>query len=350
MDSESYTIKENVMMRKQGQGGCMAPAGSLLLATVLGSLGTAAGSILVLNPEDRISVTRGVWLSLLGLVFFVSLYDLVNYIALRTSPGHRFQKKYQLTVFEVLDISNKLVSAVQACLSCVTGAIVCWWSCPRNFLRSSHYMSEAYAWFGMAYFFYDIWSMYHVYSHDVGIVSGGGVGPDMKGMAQGRILGAGSFEGFWAYFLRQPVIVLHHIFIGSFGFLVIVYLRGGLGDCVFGFVYLMELSTPFVSLRGILSKLKLKSSLLYVINGITMLVTFFFCRVLMFPYVCYMYGRFAGLPFWKAVSSLPTTCKAGIAILMMPQVYWFTLMLQGAVKVLFIPKSSSKKKGKVMVS
>jgi hypothetical protein len=34
------------------------------------------------------------------------------------------------------------------------------------------------------------------------------------------------------------------------------YLRGGLGDCVFGFVYLMELSTPFVSFRGILSKLK----------------------------------------------------------------------------------------------
>jgi hypothetical protein len=34
------------------------------------------------------------------------------------------------------------------------------------------------------------------------------------------------------------------------------YLRGGLGDCVFGFVYLMELSTPFVSFRGILSRLK----------------------------------------------------------------------------------------------
>ncbi|KAG8237946.1 hypothetical protein J437_LFUL016291 [Ladona fulva] len=327
MDSESFAVKDNVMLKKQGRGGCMAPAGSLLLATVLGSLGTAAGSILVLNPEDRISVTRGVWLSLLGLVFFVSLYDLVNYIALRTSPGLR------------------LVSAVQACLSCVTGAVVCWWSCPRNFLRSSHYMSEAYAWFGMAYFFYDIWSMYHVHSHDIGVVSGGA---DMKGMSANRVHGV-SLEGFWAYFVRQPVIVLHHIFIGSFGFLVIVYFRGGLGDCVFGFVYLMELSTPFVSLRGILSKLKLKSSLLYVVNGITMLVTFFFCRVIMFPYVCYMYARFTGLPYWKAISSLPTTCKAGIAVLMMPQVYWFILMVQGAVKVLCFGEGKSKEKNRNLV-
>jgi TLC domain. len=34
------------------------------------------------------------------------------------------------------------------------------------------------------------------------------------------------------------------------------YLRGGLGDCVFGFVYLMEFSTIFLSIRGILSRLK----------------------------------------------------------------------------------------------
>jgi len=41
------------------------------------------------------------------------------------------------------------------------------------------------------------------------------------------------------------------------------YLRGGLGDCVFGFVYLMELSTPFVSFRGILSRLKVSQCLFH---------------------------------------------------------------------------------------
>jgi Na+/glutamate symporter len=104
------------------------------------------------------------------------------------------------------------------------------------------------------------------------------------------------------------------------------YLRGGLGDCIFGFVYLMELSTPFVSFRGILSRLKvslhqfhwlqylacssgkvfhvvsmfqMKSSQLYVINGLVMLVTFFFCRVIMFPYVFYLYSRIVGLSYWE---------------------------------------------------
>nr|CAD7445762.1 unnamed protein product [Timema bartmani] len=118
------------------------------------------------------------------------------------------------------------------------------------------------------------------------------------------------------------------------------YLRGSLGDCVFGFVYLMELSTPFVSFRGILSKLKMKSSHLYVVNGLAMLVTFFFCRVVMFPYVCYLYSRLVGLTYWQAIWSLPTGCKIGIAVLMLPQVYWFILMLHGAIKV-FCPHGSS---------
>ena len=110
------------------------------------------------------------------------------------------------------------------------------------------------------------------------------------------------------------------------------YLRGGLGDCVFGFVYLMEFSTIFVSFSGILSKMKvslwqfhclqylvcslgrvfhvvsmfqMKSSQFYIINGLVMLVTFFFFRVVMFPYVFYRYSRIAGLSFWEVRISGP---------------------------------------------
>lgn len=85
----------------------MVPPASLLLMSVLGSFGMATGSVLVLVPEDRISLARGVWLCLLGLVFFVSLFNLINHVALRTSVGHLFRKKYELTLAEVLDISNK---------------------------------------------------------------------------------------------------------------------------------------------------------------------------------------------------------------------------------------------------
>lgn len=56
-------------------------------------------------------------------------------------------------------------------------------------------------------------------------------------------------------------------------------------------MYLMELSTPFVSVRSILSILGLKDSLAYVINGIFMLVTFFLCRILMWPMLYIWYSR-----------------------------------------------------------
>jgi hypothetical protein len=48
---------------------------------------------------------------------------------------------------------------------------------------------------------------------------------------------------------------------------------------------------------------QMKSSQLYVVNGLVMLVTFFFCRVVMFPYVFCLYSRLAGLSYWEVRSS-----------------------------------------------
>ena len=91
---------------------------------------------------------------------------------------------------------------------------MCAWSCTRNFLRSSHFMSEAYAWFGAAYFFYDIWSMYKVYVYTAvnGAINGKANGETQKGRIP-KVL---------EYLIGQPLIILHHLFIGSFGFLLIV--------------------------------------------------------------------------------------------------------------------------------
>lgn len=74
-------------------------------------------------------------------------------------------------------------------------------------------------------------------------------------------------------------------------YIIFQYLRGNFGDCVYGFVYLMEFSTPFVSIRSILSTLHLKNSRLYVLNGLVMLATFFVCRVAMWPYLYWWYGQ-----------------------------------------------------------
>ncbi|XP_028171403.1 uncharacterized protein LOC114360805 [Ostrinia furnacalis] len=482
--------------------------------------------------KNGISIKRGVALTGLGFAYFTSLFSLLNLAALSTGAGARFRHAYRLSVGDVLDITNKLVSAVQAALSCATGAIVCMWSCTRDFMRSSHFMSEAYAWFGAAYFFYDIWSMYMVsarYGVERRLVSAvqaalscatgaivyvqmsnsaewksrfqkrvskngelvlssgdgarkkpsasfleycrhepvilmhhlfiGGFGflvivkvmvellPSLKGPKVYHPLvlssgdGAGKkpsasfleycrhepvilmhhlfiggfgflvivvslFDGelvlssgdgarkkpsasFLEYCRHEPVILMHHLFIGGFGFLVIVYFRGSFGDCTFGFVYLMELSTPFVSLRGILSRLRLKASRLYLANGLAMLGSFLLCRVLSLPYACLLYARARRLPYLEApvaaaaegsrlylanglamlgsfllcrvlslpyacllyararrlpyleaVKSLPIGCKISICILLLPQLYWFYLMSSGAIKMLLAPRDA----------
>ncbi|XP_068899940.1 TLC domain-containing protein 3A isoform X2 [Tenebrio molitor] len=292
-----------------------------LIFVVILTLVLSVLSVTDLEWEDRISINRGFSLFFYGLVFFTVLYYALNNLLLRTTSGQRFMKTYKLTVADVYDINNKQVSAVQALFCCITGMTSCTYSCTRDMLRTSHYISEAYAWFGAAYFFYDIWSMYKVHNVKILQVSMNG---DVKR----------SGVKFFSYLQTHAIIVGHHIFIGGFGFLVITYLRGGLGDCFFGFVYLMEASTPFVSLRGILSKIGMKSSNLYVINGLVMLTTFFVCRVAMFPCVIYLYARSVDLDYISAIHSLPNGCKISILILLLPQIYWFLLMVKGASQVL----------------
>ncbi|XP_048482183.1 TLC domain-containing protein 3A [Plutella xylostella] len=304
-------------------------------AAAAGSLLAATATVLALDNEDRVSIPRGLCLTALGFVFFPSLFSLSNNIGLRTPLGDRLRQKYSLSVGDVMDINNKLVSAVQALLCVVTGAVVCLYSCSRDVVRTSHYMSEAYAWFGAAYFFYDIWSMYTVYVQQCFDKSTANQNGPPPSSPRGDDRAPPPPPSFLAYCRHDPVILLHHVFIGGFGFAVIVHLRGDLGDCVFGFAYLMELSTPFVSLRGVLSRVRQKSSPLYVVNGLVMLATFCVCRVLALPAAQWLYARHTQMNYFDSIASLPRGCKISICILLLPQLYWFYLMSRGAVKVLF---------------
>ncbi|XP_058838970.1 TLC domain-containing protein 3A isoform X2 [Topomyia yanbarensis] len=307
----------------------------------LGSFGLACASLWELNPSDRITVQKGALLISLGFVYFVALTEFLNKLILRTSLGLCFVKRYRLRISDVLDITNKIVSAVQAMFSCLAGFFVCRWSCPRNFLQATHFMSESYAWFAASYFFYDIWSMYKVYAAEasnkllskLGLMpnngeakatingktntekSSGTVGTELKAVDDIPSISNGTLSillssklgtpSFLRYLISHKLMVFHHLFIGSYGLAVISFLRGGLGDCVFSFMYMMELSTPFVSFRGILSILGLKESKVYVLNGLVMLVTFFWCRVFLMPYVCYYYSQVVNLPFFEIVNEWP---------------------------------------------
>ncbi|KAK3520715.1 hypothetical protein QTP70_030597 [Hemibagrus guttatus] len=80
-------------------------------------------------------------------------------------------------------------------------------------------------------------------------------------------------------------------------------------------------------------KYKQQHTLLHKVNGALMLITFFICRVLLFPYLYYAYGRYADIPLYMVPLSIPWQYNMGAALLMAPQVYWFCLICRGAFRL-----------------
>ncbi|XP_034119587.1 ceramide synthase [Drosophila albomicans] len=360
------------------------------LACSIGSMSLACGSLWQIpNTTDRITLQRGLFLTSLGFIYFVSLTDFCNKYLLETKRGQQFRHKYRLMISDVLEVTNKFVSAIQASFSFLVGLIVCKSTCSKSFVYASHFLMEAYGWFGTAYFMYDIWSMYKVHTQKIAdklhllrltkaqplsnghprnyydkagngsgtAASGGGATAQRGGNNNGstpstpheicdydgacvQIPKDGRWD-FLKYVITHPVMMIHHVFIGTFGLLVVTYIRGG-GHCIYSYMFMMEFSTPFVSLRSILSTMGLKDSRAYIVNGLAMLATFFVCRVCMWPYVMWRYSlAIDATSMWAAMSGLPRGCIISIAILFLPQLYWFYLMVMGALKV-FLPKRQKR--------
>lgn len=128
---------------------------------------------------------------------------------------------------------------------------------PNQFLKKIEtFRSDAYAWFGTAYFVYDMWSMYKVHiqkisdklkllndSRSIGdskemnglydeISKNGNGNVNCNDAVQKRNVLQGELKrfnkvpteapSFLYYCLTNPVMTIHHVFLGSFGLLVIV--------------------------------------------------------------------------------------------------------------------------------
>jgi TLC domain len=145
--------------------------------------------------------------------------------------------------------------------------------------------------------------------------------------------GAPRVPSFIDFMKKTKLMVFHHLFIGGYGLAVISSWRGGLGDCVFSFMYMMEASTPFVSFRAVLSILGKKKTNLYLLNGLLMLLTFLIFRIIMLPVLLYKYSIIINMTFVSAILKLPLGCQISILALFIPQFYWFFLMIKIAVKV-----------------
>ncbi|CAD7691077.1 unnamed protein product [Nyctereutes procyonoides] len=154
---------------------------------------------------------------------------------------------------------------------------------------SWHWLAREYVWFLIPYMICDFYAMY---------------------------LCEHSLTTFQNFLSKNHLMVAHHTVILFVLVPVAQRLRGDLGDFFVGCIFMVELSTPFVSLGRVLIQLKQQHTLLYKVNGILTLTTFLSCRILLFPF---MYWSYASL-----------YCNVANAFLIAPQIYWFSLLCKKA--------------------
>ncbi|XP_040398873.1 ceramide synthase [Cygnus olor] len=179
-----------------------------------------------------------------------------------------------------------------------------------------HWLAGAYPQFAVPYFVYDVYAMFLCHWHR-GHVKGHEAGPPPSLRAA-----AG------AYLHKDLLMVLHHAATVLVCFPVATLWRQGKGDFFLGCLLMAELSTPFVCLGKVLILYKRQHTALHKLNGVAMLVTFLGCRVLLFPYLYWAYGRHLGVPLLRVPGALPAAYNA--ATLLAPQLYWFGLICRGA--------------------
>lgn len=142
---------------------------------------------------------------------------------------------------------------------------------------------------------------------------------------------------FRNFLSKNRLMITHHVFILLVLVPIAQKLRGELGDFFVGCIFTAELSTPFVSLGRILIQLQRQHSLLYKVNGILTLTTFFLCRILLFPFMYWSYGRQQGLSLLRVPFHIPFHCNVANAFLIAPQIYWFSLLCKKAARLFDVP-------------
>ncbi|XP_044057801.1 TLC domain-containing protein 3A-like [Siniperca chuatsi] len=235
-------------------------------------------------------------------------------------PGlfYSFRKvlKYTLTHWsdaDVVSVSERLVSAIHASLATAAGVTVVT-SC-RNTMTDSHWLVNGFVLFGAPYMALDIYAMYLSHYHTQRV----------RGHSSSH-----SLQTVKAFLSKDWMLVLHHLALLLIFMPITLFFRRGLGDFFIGCLFTTEFSTPFISLGKILIQLGLDDTRLHRINGIIVLLSFFTCRILVFPFMYWMYGQQFGIPLHRVAFHLPLQCNVGNLVILAPQIYWFILLLRKA--------------------
>jgi len=280
---------------------------------------------------DQPGLLTGTGEFLVGVIFFPSIFLVCEILLHHSKTGRELCEHYQINNNGIHDISNKVTSSTFALLACTIGWFVNQ-QCTGDIMQDRFYVLDNYLIFGVSYFFYDVVSMYLVYNT----------------LTKDHV--TVSYLEVTQFLSDRPLIVFHHILVPLIGFPALMYFRNGYGDCLLGTSFMIEASTPFVSLRVILVHLHMKESLLYMINGIMMLLSFFLCRVMLFPILYWWYSNVLGISLISTIISIPCWCHIATLGLWFPQLFWFNKMLKGSLKVIKDRQRRSDKSCEIMIS
>ena len=188
---------------------------------------------------DQPGVLTGAGEFLVGFIFFPSIFWLCEMVLHHSKTGREFCEHYKINNNGIHDISNKVTSSTFALLACTIGWFVNQ-QCTGDIMRDRFFILDNYLIFGVSYFFYDVISMYLVYNT----------------LTKDNV--TVSYSEVTQFLSDRPLIVFHHILVPLVGFPALMYFRNGYGDCLLGTSFMIEASTPFVSLRVILVHLNMK--------------------------------------------------------------------------------------------
>merc|ERR1712130_37599 len=137
---------------------------------------------------------------ILGIIFFPLIFCAVTNFLKNSVPGKKFCKRFEIKTNGILDIGNKLTSSTFAFLACLTGITVAKQCNAGNELTERFYVLDNYLIFGFSYFFYDIVSMFMVFSteHKEEVTV--------------------STKEAMRFLVAKPMIILHHVFVPLVGF------------------------------------------------------------------------------------------------------------------------------------
>ncbi|AWO99665.1 putative protein FAM57A-like [Scophthalmus maximus] len=214
---------------------------------------------------------------------------------------------------DVVLVSERLVSSIHAIMATTAGVIVVS-SCSGDVINDRHWLATYFViWYGVPYMTYDIFAMYLSHYHRFRV----------KGHEDYK---QHSLRTVNSFIRREFLLVLHHIALLTILLPVTLFFRKDQGDFFIGCLFLTELSTPFVSLGKILIQLSLQDCWPHKANGGMVLFTFFMCRIALFPYMYWMYGRHYGIPLYSVPFHLSLATNLGNSCILAPQVYWFVLL------------------------